>query len=96
MSKNLKVVGYLEQVPLCHVSDSIYKISADWIAEKSPECVGDFILWCLDGIISDMASQQATVKGSKRHVPQAPSKAQVTFSYMFYHLFFFLHVKFCW
>ncbi|URE17594.1 hypothetical protein MUK42_11497 [Musa troglodytarum] len=70
-------VNKIADVPLCHVSDSIYKISADWIAEKSPECVGDFILWCLDGIISDMASQQATVKGSKRHVPQAPSKAQV-------------------
>ncbi|URE17593.1 hypothetical protein MUK42_11497 [Musa troglodytarum] len=69
-------VNKIADVPLCHVSDSIYKISADWIAEKSPECVGDFILWCLDGIISDMASQQATVKGSKRHVPQAPSKAQ--------------------
>ncbi|XP_065047811.1 uncharacterized protein LOC135678669 [Musa acuminata AAA Group] len=70
-------VNKIADVPLCHVSDSIYKISADWIAEKSPECVGDFILWCLDGIISDMASQQATIKGSKRHVPQAPSKAQV-------------------
>ncbi|URE34431.1 hypothetical protein MUK42_34893 [Musa troglodytarum] len=64
-------------IPVCHISESVYKISVDWIALKSPEALCEFVLWCLDSILIDLASQQSTVKGSKKLIQQSPSKAQV-------------------
>ncbi|URE32251.1 hypothetical protein MUK42_15618 [Musa troglodytarum] len=48
-------------IPVCHISESVYKISVDWIALKSPEALCEFVLWCLDSILIDLASQQSTV-----------------------------------
>ncbi|WOL01187.1 hypothetical protein Cni_G09901 [Canna indica] len=70
-------VAKIADIPLCNISESVYKTSVDWIALKSPEALGEFILWCLDGILSDLASQQSAAKGLKKSVQQTPSKAQV-------------------
>lgn len=73
---------YLQQIPLCHISDSVYKTSADWISQKSTEALGNFVLWCLDSILADLANQQPAGKGSKRPVHQPLSKSQVPFNYI--------------
>ncbi|KAJ6813249.1 uncharacterized protein M6B38_144770 [Iris pallida] len=70
-------VAKIIDVPLCHISDPVYKTSVDWIAKKSAQPLGDFILWCLDSILADLASQQTPAKGSKKPVQQSPSKGQV-------------------
>ncbi|KAJ6853607.1 uncharacterized protein M6B38_113285 [Iris pallida] len=70
-------VSKIIDVPLCHISDPVYKTSVDWIAKKSSESLGNFVLWCLDCILADLASQQTAAKGSKKPVQQSPSKAQV-------------------
>ncbi|URE34430.1 hypothetical protein MUK42_34893 [Musa troglodytarum] len=70
-------VAKIADIPVCHISESVYKISVDWIALKSPEALCEFVLWCLDSILIDLASQQSTVKGSKKLIQQSPSKAQV-------------------
>ncbi|KAJ6819854.1 uncharacterized protein M6B38_401610 [Iris pallida] len=69
-------VAKIIDVPLCHISDPVYKTSVDWIAKKSAEPLGDFILWCLDSILADLASQQPAPKGSKKPVQQSSSKGQ--------------------
>lgn len=71
---------YLEQIPLSHIPDAVYKTSVDWIAQKPVEALGGFVLWCLDVIYADLASQSVPAKGSKKSAAQLPSKAQVTFS----------------
>ncbi|XP_072999518.1 uncharacterized protein [Typha latifolia] len=70
-------VSKIADVPLSHISESVYKTAIDWIAQKSPDALGDFILWCLDSILADLSSQQAAAKGSKKAVQQSPSRAQV-------------------
>jgi len=67
----------MAQTPMCHISDSVYKTSADWISQKSAEALGNFSLWCLDNIFADLASQQAAAKGSKKPAQQPSSKSQV-------------------
>ncbi|KAG6516523.1 transmembrane protein 214-like [Zingiber officinale] len=67
-------------VPLSHIPDSVYKTSVDWLALKSPEALSDFVLWCLDGILSDLASQLPAVKGLKKSVqPTAPKALAAIF-----------------
>ncbi|WOL09461.1 hypothetical protein Cni_G18214 [Canna indica] len=70
-------VSKVAEVPLCYISENIYKTSADWISEKSPEHVREFVLWCLDSILSDIGSEQVAAKSLKRHAQQTPPKAQV-------------------
>nr|XP_009413667.2 PREDICTED: uncharacterized protein LOC103994929 [Musa acuminata subsp. malaccensis] len=70
-------VAKIADIPVCHISESVYKTSVDWIALKSPEALCEFILWCLDSILIDLASQQSTVKVSKKLIQHSPSKAQV-------------------
>ncbi|XP_020570642.1 uncharacterized protein LOC110017848 [Phalaenopsis equestris] len=65
------------EIPICHISESVYKTSVDWIASKSPEALGDFVFWCLDSIIADLAAQQAAAKGSKKATQKPSSKSQV-------------------
>nr|XP_029121413.1 uncharacterized protein LOC105048428 isoform X2 [Elaeis guineensis] len=70
-------VSKIADIPLCHISESVYKTSVDWISQKSTDALGDFVLWCLDAILSDLASLQAAARGSKKSVQQSPAKAQV-------------------
>jgi hypothetical protein len=67
----------LQQIPLSHISDAVYKTAADWINQLSIAALGSFVLWCLDSILADLASQQGGSKGSKKGVQQASSKSQV-------------------
>lgn len=70
-----------KQIPLSHISEDVYKTSVDWISGRSSEALGSFVLWSLDSILTDLASHQGTVKGSKKVIQQAPSKSQVTISH---------------
>ncbi|OAY65846.1 Transmembrane protein 214-B [Ananas comosus] len=70
-------VSKIVDIPLSHISEPVYKTSVDWIGQKSPDALADFVLWCLDGVLADLASQQAAAKGSKKAAQQAPSRAQV-------------------
>lgn len=66
-----------EQVPVSYISESVYKTSVDWINHCSLEALGTFVLWLLDCILADLASQQVVSKGSKKGGQPASSKSQV-------------------
>ncbi|KAM1132718.1 hypothetical protein ACFX19_047780 [Malus domestica] len=70
-------VAKLVDIPLSHVSDDVYKISVEWIGQRSIEALGSFVLWSLDSILADLATHQGVAKGSKKAVQQASSKSQV-------------------
>ncbi|KAL3578359.1 hypothetical protein D5086_019863 [Populus alba] len=70
-------VAKLADIPLSHISDAVYKTAADWINQLSIAALGSFVLWCLDSILADLASQQGSSKGSKKVAQQASSKSQV-------------------
>lgn len=70
-------VAKMADIPLSHISDAVYKTSVDWVNQRSIEALGSFVLWCLDSIILDLASQQTGGKGSKKGVQQASSKSKV-------------------
>ncbi|CAD5177776.1 unnamed protein product, partial [Musa acuminata subsp. malaccensis] len=72
----------IADITLCHISVSVYKTSVDWIALKSPEALANFVLWCPDNIVADLANQQSATKGSKKSVQQIPSSNQVMFKYI--------------
>ncbi|CAM0879126.1 unnamed protein product [Alopecurus aequalis] len=63
------------EVPLNHVPEAVCKTASDWISQRSPEALGEFVLWCVDSIMSEL-SGPVGVKGSKKVVQQTP-KAQV-------------------
>ena len=42
------------------------------------DALGEFVLWCIDSIMSELSGQPVGVKGSKKVVQQTP-KAQVIF-----------------
>ncbi|TYI88549.1 hypothetical protein E1A91_D04G218200v1 [Gossypium mustelinum] len=67
----------LADIPLSHISDDVYKTSADWISQQSLEALGFFVLWSLDIILEDLVAQQASAKGSKKSVQQPSSKSKV-------------------
>ncbi|KAB5538069.1 hypothetical protein DKX38_015602 [Salix brachista] len=69
-------VAKLADIPLSHISDAVYKTAADWINQLSIAALGSFVLWSLDSILADLASQQGGSKGSKKGVQQASSKSQ--------------------
>ncbi|RYR64117.1 hypothetical protein Ahy_A03g010258 isoform B [Arachis hypogaea] len=70
-------VAKIVDVPFSHIPDAVYKTSADWINQRSPEALSSFVLWALDSILADLASQQTVAKGSKKAVQQVSSKSQV-------------------
>ncbi|CAB4295796.1 unnamed protein product [Prunus armeniaca] len=70
-------VAKLADIPLSHISEAVYKTSVDWISQRSLEALGSFILWSLDSILADLASQVAGAKGSKKSVQNVSSKSQV-------------------
>ncbi|KAL9148783.1 hypothetical protein ABFS82_12G066000 [Erythranthe guttata] len=67
----------IADIPLSHISESVYKTSVDWINQCSSEALDKFVLWSLDGILADMATQQPGSKSSKKGGQPASSKAQV-------------------
>ncbi|XVE74679.1 hypothetical protein DITRI_Ditri12bG0036500 [Diplodiscus trichospermus] len=67
----------IADIPLSHISDAVYKTSADWIGKQSLEALGFFVLWSLDIILEDLLGQQASAKGSKKTVQQTSSKSKV-------------------
>ncbi|KAI3466970.1 hypothetical protein Pfo_023633 [Paulownia fortunei] len=70
-------VAKIADVPVSYISESVYKTSVDWINHHSHEALGTFVLWSLDGILADFATQQLGSKGSKKGGPPASSKSQV-------------------
>ncbi|KAJ6689564.1 hypothetical protein OIU85_005925 [Salix viminalis] len=70
-------VARLADIPLSHISEAVYKTSADWINQRSIVALGSFVQWSLDSVLADLASQQGGSKGSKKGVQQASSKSQV-------------------
>ncbi|MBA0607437.1 hypothetical protein Godav_019736 [Gossypium davidsonii] len=70
-------VGKLADIPLSHISDAVYKTSADWISQRSLEALGFFVLWSFDIILEDLAAQQAGAKGSKKGAQQTSLKSKV-------------------
>ncbi|CAN1311594.1 Transmembrane protein 214-A [Linum perenne] len=64
-------------VPLSYISEPVYKTSIDWISQRSVEALGSFVLWCLDSILADLASQNVGPKAAKKGGQQASSKSQV-------------------
>lgn len=66
------------QIPICHISEDVYKTSTDWLNQRSSEALGSFVLWLLDSIMADLAHHQGGAKGAKKAVQQTPSKSQVT------------------
>ncbi|XVF26683.1 hypothetical protein REPUB_Repub14bG0039200 [Reevesia pubescens] len=65
-------------IPLSHISDAVYKTSADWINQRSPEALGFFVLWSLDIILEDLVAEQESAKGSKQDMQQTSSKSEAT------------------
>nr|XP_043627744.1 transmembrane protein 214-like [Erigeron canadensis] len=63
--------------PVSHISEPVYKTSVDWINNRSLEALGSFVLWSLDSILADFASQQGSTKGSKKGAQKTSSKSQV-------------------
>ncbi|KAK3016930.1 hypothetical protein RJ639_006919 [Escallonia herrerae] len=64
-------------IPVSHIPEAVYKTSVDWINQRSHEALVSFVLWSLDSILSDFASQHSGAKGSKKGAPQISSKSQV-------------------
>ncbi|KAK1419866.1 hypothetical protein QVD17_29266 [Tagetes erecta] len=63
--------------PVSHIPEAVYKTSVDWINNRSLESLGSFVLWSLDSILVDFASQQGSAKGSKKVTQKPSSKSQV-------------------
>ncbi|KAJ9135760.1 hypothetical protein P3X46_032905 [Hevea brasiliensis] len=70
-------VSKMTDIPLSHISDAVYKTSVDWINQRSIEALGSFVLWSLDSILADLASQQVGSKAAKKGVQHVSSKSQV-------------------
>lgn len=62
---------------MSHIPEAVYKTSVDWINNRSLEALGSFVLWSLDNILADFASQQGGAKGSKKGAQKTSSKSQV-------------------
>ncbi|KAF7816459.1 Transmembrane protein 214-A [Senna tora] len=70
-------VAKIVDIPLSHISEDIYKISTDWISQRSSKELESFVLWSLDSILADIVTHQGVPKGSKKSSQQASSKSQV-------------------
>ncbi|PSR91062.1 Transmembrane protein [Actinidia chinensis var. chinensis] len=70
-------VAKIVDLPLTHISEAVYKTSVEWINQRSHEALQSFALWSLDSILPVLASQHASVKGSKKSVQPTSSKSQV-------------------
>ncbi|KAK4783506.1 hypothetical protein SAY86_007880 [Trapa natans] len=71
-------VAKLADIPICHISEDVYKTSVDWLSQRSGEALGAFVLWSVDIILTDFTSHLgAASKGSKKVVQPVSSKSQV-------------------
>ncbi|KAK8522639.1 hypothetical protein V6N12_056340 [Hibiscus sabdariffa] len=69
-------VAKLADIPLSHISDAVYKTSVDWISQQSLGALDSFVLWSLDIILEDLATQQASAKASKKGVQHTSGKSK--------------------
>jgi len=69
-------VSKMVDIPLCHIPEPVIKTAGDWISQRSSDALGDFVLWCIDSIMSELSPPAAGTKGSKKAVQQSP-RAQV-------------------
>ncbi|GER48778.1 hypothetical protein STAS_25965 [Striga asiatica] len=67
----------IADVPISYVSESVYKTSVEWVSQHSIGALGTFVLWSLDAIIADVATQQLGSKAPKKGGQQPSSKSQV-------------------
>ena len=65
------------QIPLSDISEDVLRTSAYWLNNQPVDALGDFVLWCLDSIFTNLALHQAATKGSKKLVQQPLTKSQV-------------------
>lgn len=70
-------VAKMVDIPLSHIPEDVYKMSVDWLNQRSFDALGSFVLWSLDGILADLASHQGAGKSSKKVAQQASRKSQV-------------------
>ncbi|KAI7739233.1 hypothetical protein M8C21_004430 [Ambrosia artemisiifolia] len=70
-------VSKIADIPVSHISEAVYRTSVDWINKRSMEALSSFLLWSLDNILTDLASQLAGPKGSKKGAQKTSSKSQV-------------------
>ncbi|KAJ3694429.1 hypothetical protein LUZ60_009909 [Juncus effusus] len=70
-------ISKILDMPMNQISDPVYKTAADWVAQKSQEALGDFVIWCMDIILADLASQLPASKGPKKASQTTPSRSQV-------------------
>lgn len=70
-------VEKMVDIPLCQISEDVYKTSVDWLNQRSFDALGSFVLWSLDSIIADLVQHEGASKGSKKAVQQVSSKSQV-------------------
>ena len=74
----MRLTSYcVEQIPLCHIPEAVIKTASDWISQRSSDALGDFVLWGIDSIMSELSGPSAGPKGSKK-VAQLSPRAQVT------------------
>ncbi|XP_066305842.1 uncharacterized protein [Miscanthus floridulus] len=69
-------VSKMVDIPLCHIPEAVIKTASDWISQRSSDALGDFVLWCIDSIMSELSGPSAGPKGSKK-VAQLSPRAQV-------------------
>ncbi|KAF3328922.1 Transmembrane protein 214-A [Carex littledalei] len=71
-------VAKILDMPLNHIPEPVYKTATDWVAQKSPEALGEFVIWSMDIILADLASHVAVAKGTKKATVQStPTRSQV-------------------
>ncbi|KAF0918420.1 hypothetical protein E2562_023568 [Oryza meyeriana var. granulata] len=69
------LVSKMVDIPLCHIPEPVRNTVSDWINQRSPDALGDFVMWCLDSIMSELSSPVGA-KGTKKAAQQTP-RAQV-------------------
>jgi hypothetical protein len=52
------------QIPLCHIPEPVIKTAGDWISQRSSSALGDFVLWCIDSIMSELSGPAAGTKSN--------------------------------
>ncbi|KAK4797639.1 hypothetical protein SAY86_029965 [Trapa natans] len=71
-------VAKLADIPICHISEDVYKTSVDWLSQRSAEAIGTFVLWLVDTVFADFTGHLgAASKGSKKVIQPVSSKSQV-------------------
>lgn len=70
-------IAKLVDVPICYISEPVYKTAVDWIAQCPVEYLANFVLWSLDNLLEDLALHIAASKPSKKPVQKPSTRAQV-------------------